>query len=165
MVEVATGRRAAASRSTLVCNALHRYYRYYPYYTYYEYYTDVRATSREQRPSLNGFPLLLSPCPSPPRLAPSPGQATISHPCVPIAFSRPRVLLPSIRTSPPPVPFAYSPRSYLFTLRAPLAGGLTSATFSFRSFSASLSLFISPQLRRGLLRLRRPPLPSSCPGL
>lgn len=65
--EVATGRRAVGSRSTLVCNALHRYYRYYPYYTYYEYYTDVRATSREQRPGEERLLLLLSPSPlSPP---------------------------------------------------------------------------------------------------
>lgn len=54
---------AVGSRSTLVCNALHRYYRYYPYYTYYEYYTDVRATSREQRPGEERLLLFLSPSP------------------------------------------------------------------------------------------------------
>lgn len=48
-----------------MCNALHRYYRYYPYYTYYEYYTDVRATSREQRPGEERLLLFLSPSPPP----------------------------------------------------------------------------------------------------
>lgn len=130
-MEVATGRRAAASRSTLVCNALHRYYRYYPYYTYYEYYTDVRATSREQRPSLNGFfffflrvPVL--PCPSPSLSVSS--LASLSRSLSP-AFSY-------LRSGP--LPFTYSPRSYLFYPQ-----GLSSGRFNVRDFFFPLLLYLS----------------------
>ena len=99
--EVATGRRAVGSRSTLVCNALHRHYRYYPYYTYYEYYTDVRATSREQRPGEERLLLLLSPSLSPRSLRPLtllPVPSVSLHPssCVRVCPSLPPPLFSSL---------------------------------------------------------------------